>query len=502
MMKFPFSFNLLLVGSLLVFFAFFGVGMTMAATLTVSTSTGASTGVSTTLQTSLDDAKDVLLKSLDETLGRMQKSFTGKVQELVENSLFRAVECLGFLDAKQGSIDLKMTKSEYQKAVLEKYVELSADIKRLMVGLSTDEKGIQEAISDFQRSFSAKFVAIETTYEDQYQQLQASYAKAYEQNKELVQTLAVKLQKVMAVQEKSAALQQAQIVLYDTLMEKSQLSKTLQLSKYSLLITLQKELDAQIERYHSSNPEISVNKLTEKKERLLAELRREAEVQINTLLKSEIKTSIYLDTLVLLEEFLSQYTSNDAYQCSVLISAPTNWDKNYGDLASRVDTLIQGLKKATEYLTGLDEEQIRSLETVSTVAFKTFSTTTLSEKKSVFRSYIMDLISEAYYANNPVDISSDSSVTATPSLSWTPYTFTKSYTKGTYAGELKYLQEFLTAQNLYDGAINGVYDAKTIEAVYRYQLQEGVITGKEANKSAYGWMGPATRTVVNKKMNP
>jgi hypothetical protein len=54
--------------------------------------------------------------------------------------------------------------------------------------------------------------------------------------------------------------------------------------------------------------------------------------------------------------------------------------------------------------------------------------------------------------------------------------------------ELTYLQQFLTAQTLYAGEINGLYDAKTIESVYKYQLQEGVVTGKEANKSAYGWM--------------
>jgi peptidoglycan hydrolase-like protein with peptidoglycan-binding domain len=55
---------------------------------------------------------------------------------------------------------------------------------------------------------------------------------------------------------------------------------------------------------------------------------------------------------------------------------------------------------------------------------------------------------------------------------------------------------------LYDGEFHGKYDPKTIEAVYKFQLQEGVITWKETNKSAYGWMWPATRAKLNKKMNP
>jgi peptidoglycan hydrolase-like protein with peptidoglycan-binding domain len=507
MMKFPLSLKAFLVGSVLVFMLSSSLEVAMAATLTVSTSAtnsspSSSATTSATLQSSLNDAKDTLLKSLEDTLESVQKLYTGKVQELVESPLFRAVECLGFLDAKQGSIDLKTMKSEYQKAILEKYVELSADITRLTVGLSTNEQVLQEAISDFQRSFSAKFIMAETTYVDQYQQLQAAYTKAYEQNKALIESLALKLQKVMAVQEKYTAFQQAQTALYNTVVEKSELFKTLQLSKYSLVIAVEKEFDVQIARYQTSNPEISVSKLNAKKENLLAELKREADVQIDTLLKSEIKTSTYLDTLTAVAEFLSQYTLENSYQCSVLISSATDWDKGYENLASRVDTLVQGLKKATETVAALDEEQIKSLETSSIATFQTFSTKILSTNKSTFRSYVMDLISEAYYASQGTSPETEPVETPTPVVSWTPYTFTKSYPKGTYAVELKYLQEFLTAQKLYDGAINGVYDTKTIEAVYQYQLQEGVVTGKEVNKSAYGWMGPATRNAVNRKMNP
>ncbi|MDR3168612.1 MAG: hypothetical protein LBU27_02415, partial [Candidatus Peribacteria bacterium] len=121
-MKFSFSLKALLVGFTLVFSVSSLLGGATAATLTVSTSAAKSSTTSVTLQTSLNDAKDILLKSLEDTLDRVQKLYTGKVQELVESPLFRAVECLGFLDAKQGSIDLKVMKSEYQKAILEKYV--------------------------------------------------------------------------------------------------------------------------------------------------------------------------------------------------------------------------------------------------------------------------------------------------------------------------------------------------------------------------------------------
>jgi hypothetical protein len=42
----------------------------------------------------LDDTKEGLLKSLDETLVRLQKLYDGKMKDLVESALFKAVECL------------------------------------------------------------------------------------------------------------------------------------------------------------------------------------------------------------------------------------------------------------------------------------------------------------------------------------------------------------------------------------------------------------------------
>jgi hypothetical protein len=53
--------------------------------------------------------------------------------------MFKAVECLGYLRGTSADVDVKAIKNEYQKAILEKYVEVSADIRRYAVGLITDE---------------------------------------------------------------------------------------------------------------------------------------------------------------------------------------------------------------------------------------------------------------------------------------------------------------------------------------------------------------------------
>ena len=76
-------------------------------------------------------------------------------------------------------------------------------------------------------------------------------------------------------------------------------------------------------------------------------------------------------------------------------------------------------------------------------------------------------------------------------------TFTQTFKKGQYHAQVKDLQTYLTNWGFYKGAINGIYDRATIEAVYQFQLKNGVITGKEKNKSGYGRFGPQTRAKIN-----
>ena len=64
--------------------------------------------------------------------------------------------------------------------------------------------------------------------------------------------------------------------------------------------------------------------------------------------------------------------------------------------------------------------------------------------------------------------------------------FTQAFKKGQYHEQIKTLQTLLKNWGYYQGEINGVYSPATIEAVYKFQLKEGIITGKEKNKTGYG----------------
>ncbi|MDR2415966.1 MAG: peptidoglycan-binding protein [Candidatus Peribacteria bacterium] len=455
------------------------------------------TGNAGTLQTSLDAKKDTLLSSLSATLQRVQQVYENKVKVLVETSMFRAVECLGFLSATSTDVDVESIRNEYQKAILEKYVEISADVKRFSVGLLTNEKTISDAIYDFGQSFVSQISAIENTYETTFATLKSDFEVYYTQNKDLVYDLAEKIQKIDTIKAQYTALQQAQSQLYQALDEKTTVRTSLSSPKRSAANLLKGDIDDLIRGYQVSNPEVAYEKIVEKRDTLLAEFEKEADTFINEIFKADFDYSLYLTTIAKTEEFLQQYTAATSYQCGMIIASLINWERVYLELLEELQTLTQGMENARWKVEDWDANQIKVIESTMMTLFKDYYSKALTSKKNTFMASVMQLISEAYYANQP-----QPEVPVTPNISWTPYTFTKTYNKGVYAVELTYLQQFFKAQNLYTGEINGLYDAKTIEAVYRFQLQEGVITGKETNKAAYGRMGPATRAAINKKMNP
>ena len=477
----------------------FSVQLWTVATDISSTSDTSLTANASSLQADLDAKKNVLLEALDTTLKAVQKLYDSKVNLLVETSMFKAVECLWFLTAGAMDVDVATIKKENETAILEKYVEISSAIKRYSVGLTNDTRVIENAISDFSKTFSTKISTIATNYESTYTKLKSDFEMYYDQNQKLVYELAEKIQKIDTIREQYVSLLDAQEELFRQLDIKTTVRTSLQMPKKSAYSLLKGDLDDLIGRFQSSNPEVSYEKMIDRRDVLLADFDREAEIFVNEIFKSDFDYALYLTTIKKVEDFLKQYSSETSYQCGVIISSSINWERVYLDLINNLQSLTKGIQSSTAKVKNWNTEQVKVIESSMLTLFKNYYTKTLETKKNSFRNYIMQLISEVYYAENQQQEEAPKEI---PQVSWTPYTYTKTYNKGTYALELTYLQQFLKAQGLYNGEINGLYNALTIEAVYKYQLQEGVVTWKEANKSAYGWMGPATRAAVNEKMNP
>ena len=69
--------------------------------------------------------------------------------------------------------------------------------------------------------------------------------------------------------------------------------------------------------------------------------------------------------------------------------------------------------------------------------------------------------------------------------------FTRWFTKGEKAEAIKMLQKYLKELSYYNWDITGVYDSKTIDAVYNLQLDHKIITSSQVASAWY--FGPKTR---------
>jgi peptidoglycan hydrolase-like protein with peptidoglycan-binding domain/3D (Asp-Asp-Asp) domain-containing protein len=79
-----------------------------------------------------------------------------------------------------------------------------------------------------------------------------------------------------------------------------------------------------------------------------------------------------------------------------------------------------------------------------------------------------------------------------------PAVFDKPITEKSGKSDIEQLQEALTTFGYYHGAVDGVYNADTREAVLAFQLTEGIIPN--ANSQGAGNFGPKTRSTLKERL--
>ena len=350
-------------------------------------------------QANLDAKKDALLTSLKTTLSKIQNVYDTRVKNLVDTSMFKAVECLGFLSARAVDVDVPTIHKNHTQAILEAYVEISATIKRFSVGLSTDTKALGNAISNFETTFLTRILAIESEYDSVYARLKSDFDMYYDQNQALVYGLAEKIQKVDTIKTTYAQLLQSQANLYAALDAKSSVRSALTTPTRSVLNLLKGDIDDMIRRYQVLHPEISYELMVDKRDVLVGELEQEASMFINKLFSKDFDTDLYLATVAQTEAFLAQYYYH-GYQCGMILSAVINRERTYLDVMRDLTVLIEGIESAESKVKTWGTEQVKSIEAVMLTLFQEYYTKSFAQQKLKFSRYVMGLISEAYYANH------------------------------------------------------------------------------------------------------
>lgn len=103
--------------------------------------------------------------------------------------------------------------------------------------------------------------------------------------------------------------------------------------------------------------------------------------------------------------------------------------------------------------------------------------------------------------NNKVDVLLTQQKAGTTNISSTIIPsitiFTRPFHKGEKSTAIQTLQTLLKNNGYYLGDINSIFTKQTIEAIYKFQLQNGLLIGYEKRPQSRWWMGPATRAKLN-----
>ena len=292
--------------------------------------------------------------------------------------------------------------AEYQKAILEQYVDISADIKRLSVGLISDPQVIKNAMTSFKQKFTSELSTIETSYEADYQQLKADFETYYSVNQSLVYQVAEKIQKLDILMEKYQTLVDARNDIHESLKDRTRALDIAAAPVQSVTSILQGDLDKIISNYRIKNPEIDFAALEVKKQELMKDFAQQLDGFIGILFGSDYNVITYQNTVAKTEAFLTTYVQSKTYQCSALLSTPANWERTYLSLGDEIDALVPGLYRADEKVNNWRDDQLSKIDSALEQVFVIYYNNAMRKEKTALNKYIMQLIAEAYHASQSV----------------------------------------------------------------------------------------------------
>jgi len=120
--------------------------------------------------------------------------------------------------------------------------------------------------------------------------------------------------------------------------------------------------------------------------------------------------------------------------------------------------------------------------------------------KSIYTSFTSPRWTSIFVPNSSTTTTTSTSQFTTTELDFIKninksYQFSAGYTAGQADAGVKYLQYFLKAQKYYMGSINGTNTQATIDALFKFQIDNNIVT-EETDTWAW-YLGPTTRETIN-----
>ena len=323
------------------------------------------------------------------------------------------------------------------------------------------------------------------------------------QNKDLLQMINAKVVKINYLVNQAAQLQSGVTQLYTNLGIADLIDRisNLQTATQNVFAsTITPFIDTQVKKYKILA--WLSGALTDLKSSTLAQYTQDKVTLLSSILSPRFDYEAYQDLQQRLQLFKDKYYPKGAIQCSLVLIPTTTQDtlqtSLFNDLPSMVAMINSGVAKSQNAGAQVKDQLLSGVQLLR----GTGATQKITAFQKAVAGVISSLTQQATQGNTPT-VATTGTVNPTPPKVTTGivglpkgFTFTKPYTLNQHQTAIGYLQQFLTMQKYYTGAINAIYTQATKDAVYTFQRAYGLVKSTD-KKDLQGYFGPATRAKVN-----
>lgn len=485
-------------------------GMTFAA--------GATSSELKNFSTKLENHKNALLKNLSSSENKLH-NIARENKRVSENKLFSAAVCLGVISGDNQALDYSLLTNNLKTSILNEYIRLDGEIKKLSYGIASgDNLLFGNSLDNFYNQNALKITAMENDYYSKSAQVRKNYEQYIKTNESLLGNLAGRIDALAKVDQAMSGVNKAFSGLNTEINKQTNLWKNLENSRINLTKNFDTQLNQIIaETVASGNVDAELQaKFLTHKSNFLAKFEKESQKALYDVFSQNFDYGIYQDLQEKHAELQRMFANGSGkLNCAVLLTSTLNFTPYLKDLDQKSSTLMTGMNGVANAL----HNWALKLPAIEQKLSTKISSNISSLNTILLRDFRLMLLSNLPKKAEKSEVNSGSTQTApivqpqtptaptntvlpsTPLPSPLKVTFTQAFKKGQYNEQIKSLQTIIHNWGIYQGAINGIYDKATIEAVYQFQLKHGVVTGKEKKKTGYGRFGAQTRAKMNQLIN-
>ncbi|MDO4713937.1 MAG: peptidoglycan-binding domain-containing protein [bacterium] len=410
---------------------------------------------------------------------------------------------MGAIPVENQNLDFSKLTDNLKTTILNEYIKLDGDIKRYEYGLNTvDPLIFSNSLDTFYNQNAIKINTLENDYYLKTSKTKTSFLEYVDNNKELLNGLAQKMDSIELVKKHSTDTQKVFTSLNATIDARSSFWKNMLATKEKITTGLAADFDETIARMiaaHNPHPDIQAKYLIHK-DNFMKKFKAESDKAVYYVFSAFFDYPAYLDLLEKNSELQKRFTdSSGKLDCKLLLTSSMSLAPYTNGIETKAPALIKGMKLIDDGIKN-GKVKLKDLELPALTAFDNGVNKLAAELRKDFTLMLeSETPAQPVHPETHATPSTPELTPSAPSQATPPAktTFTQAFTKNQYHPQVKVLQNYLHSQGLYQGTINGIYSPATIEAVYQFQLKHGIVTGKEKNKAGYGWFGTQTRAKLN-----